>query len=423
MQITFVAPFGLRQKTTVWARILPLARRLHGLGHGVTILIPPWDSPADAGQSWVDHGVRVVNVRLGGGLPFVLWRLWRHMQRERPAIVHIVKPRAHAGLIQWLLWPRHRWRKFIPPFPAHLPAKCSEPSSRLGSARGQRRAANAPHIILDIDDWEQAWAAINHYPWPAARFLAWQEEWGIRHADAITAASTWLMARAAIYAPSTPRLYLPNGVAAPERSAFGKPDRSSADARTKTILYYTRFVEIEPAWLAAFWRALQQQVGAVTLEVAGNALVAGREAAFKEAVDLATQPDNRVNWRGFVDPEMQDQLYAAADCAIFPAQPVPLQQAKCSVRLATTLLHGVPVVASAVGQQAEYGGDGAAHLVAADAAPYEFATAVAQLLAQPAQRAAMIERAHGRLLTQFNWDDLGDQLAAFYTELLTAGPS
>ena len=388
MQITFIAPFGLRQKTTVWARALPLARRLHEHGYRVTILIPPWDSPADAGQSWVDEGVRVVNVRLEGGLPLVLWRLWRHMQQEQPQVIHIIKPRAHAGLIHWLLWQRRRW------------------------------AGTGPSLVLDVDDWEQAWADINQYAWPVARFLAWQEEWGIRHADAITAASKWLVDRAAHYAPQSPRLYLPNGVSEPDLSGFRKPDRSWKDAHTNTVLYYTRFVEIEPAWLADFWRTLQQQLEAVTLEMAGNALVAGRESAFKPAVDAETLPGNQVNWRGFVDQETQAQLYAAADCAIFPAQPVPLQEAKCSVRLATTLLHGVPVVASAVGQQAAFGADGAAQLVDAGATPADFAAAVTHLLAQPDKQTHMVERARQRLLAEFSWDDLGDRLAAFYATLL-----
>lgn len=387
MRITFVAPFGLRQKTTVWARILPLARRLHQRGHRVTLLIPPWDSPADAGQSWDDEGVRVVNMRLHGGLPFVLWRLWRQMQQGQPDIVHIVKPRAHAGLIQWLLWQRRRW------------------------------GVATPRIVLDLDDWEQAWTAINQYPWLVARFLAWQEEWGIRHADAITAASSWLVARAEAYAPTTACLYLPNGVSEPDLSGLRKPDRSPEGPSTSTVLYYSRFVEIEPAWLAEFWRALQQQVGAVTLEVAGNALVADRELAFKQVVNPTTQPGNCVNWRGFVTAEEQAHLYAAADCAIFPARPVPLQQAKCSVRLATTLLHGVPVVASAVGQQAAYGADGAARLVAADAPPHEFASAVAHLLAHPAERAEMVGRARRRLFAQFNWDGLANQLAEFYQQI------
>ncbi|MBP8294274.1 MAG: glycosyltransferase, partial [Caldilineaceae bacterium] len=152
--VCFVAPFGLGHKTTVWARTLPLARELVCLGWEATILIPPWDTPADAGRRWRQEGVELVNVALQGGLAATTYRLLHELRRRKPDIVHIVKPRAHAGLVQWLLW--------------QLP-------------RRQR-----PALLLDIDDWEQAWAPINRYPKPVARFLAWQEEWGLRHADGIT---------------------------------------------------------------------------------------------------------------------------------------------------------------------------------------------------------------------------------------------
>ena len=164
---------------------MPLARGLVARGHQVTIVIPPWDTPADSGRAWVDGGVAVVNVRLGGGLSAILWRMMRVINQAQPDLVHIVKPRAHAGLVQWLLWQRRRL-----------------------TGRG-------PRILLDVDDWEQAWAAINHYPPLVARFLAWQEEWGIRHADAVTAASHWLVARVKRYTPGMPVLYLPNGITAP----------------------------------------------------------------------------------------------------------------------------------------------------------------------------------------------------------------
>jgi len=192
-RITFVAPFGLGQKTTVWARTLPLARYLASQGHTVSIVIPPWDTPADAGKQWLDNGVTLINVPLGGGTPLIAARMMRAIDATRPDIVHIVKPRAHAGLVQWWLWQRRRlemrdWRL------------------------GQSLISNpSPRIILDVDDWEQAWAAINPYPRLVARFLAWQEEWGIRHADGITAASRWLVERAQQYTPATPIIIYPTG--------------------------------------------------------------------------------------------------------------------------------------------------------------------------------------------------------------------
>jgi len=215
LRITFIAPFGLRQKTTVWARTLPLARFLAAQGHTVMGIIPPWDSPEDARKGWVDQGVQVVNVSLAGGLPAITARMMNEVDTFQPQIIHIVKPRAHAGLVQWLLWQRRR-------------------------VLGTRQ-----RILLDVDDWEQAWAAINHYPPLVARFLAWQEEWGIRHADGITAASHWLVERVQHYTPQTPVCYLPNGVTAPDDCQLPESPVASLEkgVATEQVLFFSRYVE------------------------------------------------------------------------------------------------------------------------------------------------------------------------------------
>ncbi len=103
----------------------------------------------------------------------------------------------------------------------------------------------------------------------------------------------------------------------------------------------------------------------------------------------------------------QAELYARTACAIFPAAPVPLQQAKCSVRLATTLLRGTPVVASAVGEQANYGADGAAVLVPPDAPPAHFAGEVVRVLKNPVQQRELGTVAIHRLLERYAWEDWG----------------
>src|SRR5215204_198577 len=121
MKIVFVAPFGLKHKTTVWARTLPMAQSLVTMGHQATILIPPWDSPEDAGKTEIIGGVRVEQLSLAGGLLGTLRRLLKRIQELAPDIVHIVKPRAHAGLVQWWLW--------------------------------YRRPIQAK-VVLDVDDWE-----------------------------------------------------------------------------------------------------------------------------------------------------------------------------------------------------------------------------------------------------------------------------
>ncbi len=391
MKIAFVAPFGLGKKTTVWARTLPLARQLVAHGHPTAILIPPWDTPADAGKRWHDGGVELVNTHIGGGAPLTLLRLLRASNQFSPDLIHIVKPRAHAGLFQWSIW---RMR--------------------------QLRLA-APTLLLDMDDWEQAWAPINRYPKLVAMFLAWQEEWGIRHADGITTASQWLHRRAQEYAPTTPALYLPNGIDDALLSGSSPLPRRKEANSPKNILFFTRYVEVTPVWLADFAAHLLGPDDRVRLVIAGAPLQPNAVQMFQS--EFATRKFHnarQIEWLGAVPTAGLPALLAGSTCAIFPAQPTVLQLAKCSVRLATTLLHGVPVVASAVGEQSQYGAEGAGRLVSADATPAQFAQAVLDLLADEDAQNRMIAAARHRLAENYSWRRLGAQLAAFYEHVMGA---
>lgn len=379
LRITYVAPFGLRQKTTVWARILPLAKDLVRRGHSVTLVIPPWDSPQDAGQRADDDGVHVVHIALDGGLPGIIARMLAVVDVSKPDIIHIVKPRAHAGMIQFILWQRRRLR--------HTQWK----------------------LLLDMDDWEQAWGPINRYAWPVARFLAWQEEWGMRHADGFTAASHWLMEQLARTAPNRPRLYLPNGVNDPPD---GPATRTVSDNNDiPHILFFSRFIEIDPSWLAAFWRHVRAALPHARLLIAGAPVQPHLAPPYYNA--LSNLPG--IEWLGYIPREELSALYGRVACAIFPAAPVPLHQAKCSVRLATTLLHGVPVIASAVGEQAHYGAGGIARLVPADAAPETFATATIETIRHPEPQ--RIAAGQARLRERYAWSKLAAQLEVFYSNL------
>ncbi len=260
--------------------------------------------------------------------------------------------------------------------------------------------------MLDVDDWEQAWSPINRYGWLVARFLAWQEAWGIAHADAITAASRWLESHAQSVT-TAPILYLPNGVA-PLTSPVHR-----APASTPTILFFSRFVEVTPQWLAEFQRELHRLAPTAELVIAGAPVQPHLAEAWHAA--LAGLP--QVRWTGYVQPGEITDLYAQASCAIFPATPIPLHQAKCSVRLATTLLHGVPVVASAVGEQVHYGTAGDATLVPADATPSCFAQTVVAAITTPTDPAQAVRR-QANLLAAYAWPTLTQRLIHFYDRLL-----
>jgi glycosyltransferase involved in cell wall biosynthesis len=81
-------------------------------------------------------------------------------------------------------------------------------------------------------------------------------------------------------------------------------------------------------------------------------------------------------------------------------------------------LHGVPVVASAVGEQASYGAHGAAQLVPATASAADFASATASLLRTPVAQREMISRARRHLRANYQWRDLAASLADFYAHIL-----
>jgi glycosyltransferase involved in cell wall biosynthesis len=252
-------------------------------------------------------------------------------------------------------------------------------------------------------------------PWFVGQFLRWQEEWGIRHADGITAASRWLEQKVATVAPHIPSLYLPNGVnPLPPPSDQSAQPRHAHSPHAPQILFFTRFIEVSPVWLHTFWAELHNQMPSAQLVIAGTPVQPWLAAPFHAAL----AGESQITWTGYVPSNELGDLYARATCAIFPATPIPLLEAKCSVRLATTLLHGVPVIASAVGEQSHYGADGAAKLVPALATPAEFARVVVEAIQNPAQHAALRTQATERLLTRYAWSCLTEQLLGFYTTLL-----
>ncbi|MEZ4555345.1 MAG: glycosyltransferase [Caldilineaceae bacterium] len=134
MNIVYVAPFGLGQKTTVWARTLPLAQQMVARGHRAAIIIPPWDTPADAGTQRTDGGVDLVNVTLGGGPVIVTRRMLREIHARQPDIVHVVKPRPTPGWSSGGCGSSGGWDG---------PSRCSFWTWTIGSRPGARSTTTA----------------------------------------------------------------------------------------------------------------------------------------------------------------------------------------------------------------------------------------------------------------------------------------
>lgn len=404
--VVFVAPFGLGQKTTVWARTLPLAQYLARNQIVAKILIPPWDTPAHSGLKWVDGGVEIENVRLPKGPPLILARMIRRLQLWNPDIIHIVKPTAYAGAIHTLLW----YLRTV--------------------ARVQSK------LVLDVDDWEQAWAEFNQRPYLGRKLIQMQENWGLGHAHGITAASNWLREKAQGTLPDRPVCYLPNGVVdrtPPDQSqTVALSDSAQVDmtslspawldpAPSPKILFFTRFIEIEPTWFCRFVQSILDRHPTTEVHIAGSGVKPEIEADFKQRFQAGATdsqlPDRQIHWLGYVEKERLQSLYESCNCAIFPAQETSLQQAKCSVKMATTLLHGIPIIASAVGEQQAYGQMAGVLLVSPGASPVEFADAVVNVLENPAEQTRKQRAALPHLLQNYSWENLGQRLLHFYRTL------
>ncbi len=393
LKIVIVGPFGMRPRGTMSVRALPLARALVERGHTVTMLLPPWQNPEDAGKCWDDQGVRIENLPLPAGLPgWFHGRLTLHMVRRalqlKPDVIHTFKPKAYAGLTHWLL--------------ARLPA-------------GRR-----PRIVVDTDDWEGpgGWNDLSPYPSPLKAFFTWQERWGSTHADAVTVASraletlTW-----ALGVPPARVHYLPNGV------AWQGPAVTLAHHPRPTLLLYTRFFEYD---LERLWRIVlnvRARRPAVRLHVIGKGLFGEEKrllemarAADWNVVEGSANQQADLLYTGWAEPAALPALFAGADLALYPFDDTLINRTKCSVKLLDLLAAGLPVVGEAVGQLTESVISGETGLLVPSGDEAAFTAAILSLLDDPARRLSMGVHAARDIRTRLSWNDLVFTTEAAYSK-------
>jgi glycosyltransferase involved in cell wall biosynthesis len=399
MRVAMIGTFGMRPKMTMSRRALPLARALVRRGHRVSIIVPPWDYPADAGRADLVDGVEIINTDLPRPTPG-LWyahltaALLGETLRRRPDVVHVFKPKGFSGMALAAL----------------------QAMKAAGRFRGR--------LVLDTDDWEGhgGWNAVNPYPaWQRWVFAA-QEEGLLRSAEAVTAASQELVRLASARRGGRGVSYLPNGVGDDICTAAAAPGPTTArtalvqryglDAERPVLLLYTRFVEYSLARLAELLRAVGRAVPGASLVVVGTGLL-GQERGL---ADLARRHDFglRIVLAGWVEQHELPLYFAAADVALFPMDDTLLNRTKCPMKLVDLLAAGVPVVAEAVGQVAEYIEDGVSGRTVASGNHHAFASAVARLVASPDERAHLRRGAQSRLNERFSWDTLADAAARAY---------
>lgn len=384
MRIVMVGPFGLRPRGTMSVRALPMARALVARGHSVTIILPPWQNPEDAGQRWEEGGLVVESIGLPPRIPALFHaltaiRLTRRVLAARSGVVHLFKPKAYSGLVHWLL--------------ARVPL------------------ARRPRLIVDTDDWEGpgGWNEIGNYTPAQRRFFVWQERWGLTHADGVTVASRTLESLVWALGVEPHRVfYVPNGVSL----GFGIADSGSQTSslhsaisnQQPTILLYTRFFEFPASRVIEVLRRVRQEVPEARLLVVGKGLFGEEERLLELAWEAGL--GGAVEYIGWVQAEVLPDYFAQAALAIYPFDDTLVNRAKCPVKLLDLLAAGVPVVAEAVGQNREMIRHGETGWLVPPGDVVAFAGAVVRLLEDAPLRTRMGDAAARDVRERLAWDRL-----------------
>ncbi|MCS6879993.1 MAG: glycosyltransferase [Oscillochloridaceae bacterium] len=376
-----LAPFGIRPKGTLLARMLPLARVLARRGHAVSIVAPPVHNPEDAGTRVVYNGVPIIHtapLRPGpAGALHQSGAMLRQALAERPDLLHLFKPRGFGGL-------------------AALFARALRPALPL---------------VVDADDWEGrgGWNDLLPYPGYAKRLFAWQERDLPRRAAAVTVASRTLESLVWAMGVAPERVfYLPNGLAAAPTLLAGRAN----DAAAPALALYTRFWELDVAELAATLAAIHLRRPDARLIVIGRG-ERGEERELRARAERAGFLP-MLDERGWLEPAQIPAALAEAEIALAPARDTLINRARCSAKLLELLGAGLAVVASDVGETRSFIEHERSGLLVPPGNPGAFAAAALRLLDDPALRARLAAGAR-QAAARYAWENLATIAERAYT--------
>lgn len=392
MKIVFLAPFGIRPKGTLIARMLPLAVELQKIGHTVAIVAPPYTNPEDSGKTEIVRGVRLVNVVLPAtgkalsALPLA-WRMFRAALAEKPDLLHLFKPKGYGGLAAMLML--------------------------LLSRLGMRM----PPLFLDTDDWEGAGGMNDLHSYSSAekRLFAFQEQWLSRAAAGVTAASRELeKLTTGLGVPMSRIMYLPNCV---ETTPVGNCKRIrewlEISPETQVLLLYTRFFEFTQERLHLLFAEIHRLAPELRLLVVGKGRNREEELLLKAAGQMGFREVLTVI--GWVEPEEIPDYLAAADMAVYLLDDTLLNRAKCPAKLTELLMAGLPVVADSIGQATEYIRPGTTGVLCRPGDWREMAAAVAAFSGDASRRREFGSAGRRYLQENFSWRVYVEHLHDFYS--------
>ncbi len=348
-------------------RALPLARALAARGHAVRMILPPWDCPQEAGRRLQEAGVAIENIELPAGVPglFHVNTTGRLVERAldfHPDVIHCFKPKAYAGLAAWWLWQMKRvgrvqarlivdtddwegaggWNDLGSRQPSGGSRQSSVVSSQRSMVGSQQSAASSQKPV-----------ASGQYSWAQRKLFAWQEHWGLTHSDGVTVASKALQSIVWSLGVKPERVvYVPNGVVNSEIGTFAAEPQVRTPKPAFSILLYTRFFEFRIERMLEVLRRVVEQIPEAKLVVVGRGFNGEEDQLLKQAEAIGLR--GSIEYAGWVDAAALPGYFARAGVAIHPCDDTLINRTKCSVKLIDLLSAGVPVVADAVGQNAEY---------------------------------------------------------------------
>jgi glycosyltransferase involved in cell wall biosynthesis len=388
MKIVLLAPFGIRPKGTVAARMVPLAVELERLGHDVVIVAPPYTNREDSGREELVAGIRLRNVVLPEtratalAAPLLAMRLYRAVLRENPDIVHLFKPKGYSGLAAQLLAMRH------PGLP----------------------------LFVDSDDWEgkAGMNKLHNYSLPERLLFDYQERRLPALALGVSVASKALWERMAGFGVAAERLlYLPNCAGTPPTGDGSLARRAMGiGADRQVILLYTRFFEFDQERLAWLCAELASRAPEACLLVVGKGRL-GEEQQLQRAGELDGFA-GQLFMAGWLEPGSIPDYLAAGDVAIYPFADTVVNRAKCPAKLTELLNAGLPVVAHRVGMIAEYISDGVSGVLCAADDWQAMADQVLSLLGDAGRRQQLGRQAREYLRQNFAWPEYAARLAEMY---------
>jgi len=384
MKIAMLAPFAVEPKGTVNARIIPLAKELVKMGHNATVIVMPHDNLKYSGLAFEKEGVKIENLIIKKSTHIQKFNLAvlaaRRVSQLKPDFVHIFAPVRYPGIAAMII-----------------------------------RIFTRIPIIVDIDDWDGkgGWNEVIKIPFLWKKFIDFQENYILKHAEAITVASRTLESRVwglginpsyVRYIPNCPRLQ-------PEISY-----KKISNWKPKSVFY--------AGYMTANWDDADILLDAIKIlssqriNLQWNMVIHGEHRVhfIKASSQIASYNNikiyDRLDYPDFLS--IMDQSYLV----VYPCRDMLIRRAKCSARVADAMAMGKAVVTGRVGQNTEY----IDHLISGYLVEPGDSNALADgikfLLEKPNLVEKIGEAARNKILAKFQWKDYALKLEDIYFQVL-----